>query len=334
MTRTPVVRQYQFLRFNVSVSGSEALHEAMHARLRYFPLANVQVPDLQFEFVSASPAELPVGWMKGAGRRLAPEVNNGFWTEYFAVGDRLFMNYQNRVAAFCDIAQARVRICIDHPEDANLWIATHPIFVTPLFEILKRRGYFNLHAAAVCVDGKALLLTGHSTSGKSTLAIALCRAGFSFMSDDYVFLTRTPDGITALGFPEEIDMAEGTAAIFPELRPVLNVPLRPGWSKRQFRLEDHWDVPIVTEGAPALLVFPQVAGTSSSSMQLMDARQSVAELVSNIQYTQPAAAQAHLDVLADLVRGCPCYRLQTGRDFEDLSQALRALVRASPPRLV
>jgi hypothetical protein len=154
------------------------------------------------------------------------------------------------------------------------------------------------------------------------------------MSDDYVFLTRTSDGISALGFPEEIDVLEGTAAMFPELKPVLDVPLRPGWSKRQFRLEDYWDVPVVPACAPALLVFPQVANSASSSVQPMDPREAVAELVSNIQYTQPAAAQAHLDVLADLVRGCACYRMKTGRDFENLARTLRKLVRAAPPRLV
>jgi len=46
--------------------------------------------------------------------------------------------------------------------------------------------YFTLHAAAVRVSGKTIVLPGHSGSGKSTLVASLLSSGFSLHSDELV----------------------------------------------------------------------------------------------------------------------------------------------------
>jgi hypothetical protein len=50
-----------------------------------------------------------------------------------------------------------------------------------------------LHAAALQRDGRPLLLAGPSGAGKTTLSIALARAGWSFGSDEIVLLGRDQD---------------------------------------------------------------------------------------------------------------------------------------------
>jgi hypothetical protein len=329
MTGSVSVRQYRFLSLNLAISGSHALVDAMHARLRYFPAADGPA-DLRFEFLTLREGGAHVTRPVGQSRRLSPNAADGFITEYFAERDELYVSYQDRVAAVCEIAKGLTRVSIAHPESVNLWIATHPMFVIPLFEILKRHRYFNLHAAGLCVGDKALLVAGHSGSGKSTLAIALCRAGFGFMSDDYVFLTRGPNGVAAHGFPEEIDLLDGTAVMFPELAPMLGVEKRAGWSKRHVRIEDYWDVRVVRECTPTLAVFPRVVGTGASVIERMDPQAALAELVSNIQFTKADSGQEHLDLMGDLVRGCACYTLKTGQDLDVLPQMLRTLLGTSP----
>jgi hypothetical protein len=50
--------------------------------------------------------------------------------------------------------------------------------------LLRQRGALALHGAAVAKDGHVIAICGPSGAGKSTLAAALCRDGFSFVTDD------------------------------------------------------------------------------------------------------------------------------------------------------
>ena len=50
------------------------------------------------------------------------------------------------------------------------------------------RGFVLVHASALAVDDRALLVPGPSMSGKSTLAAALVEAGADYLSDEYAVL--------------------------------------------------------------------------------------------------------------------------------------------------
>ena len=87
-----------------------------------------------------------------------------------------------------------------------------------------------------------MLVPGTSGAGKSTLTVTLVRAGFDFLSDDTVFLTPDDDGIVVSGFPDEIDVTEGTIAMFPELHHLERVPLALGREKHGFRVDEVFGV--------------------------------------------------------------------------------------------
>ena len=76
------------------------------------------------------------------------------------------------------------------------------LILKPLLEYkLCRKGYFLIHAAAVCKDNRAYLLAGRGGAHKTTLAMQLVqRSGFHLMADDQAILQRD----IVLSFPKHI----------------------------------------------------------------------------------------------------------------------------------
>jgi hypothetical protein len=60
--------------------------------------------------------------------------------------------------------------------------------------LLTQRGFFVLHASAVCLDGDVVAFTARSGVGKSTLAAQLARCGAEHLADDMVVLAVDDTG--------------------------------------------------------------------------------------------------------------------------------------------
>ena len=69
----------------------------------------------------------------------------------------------------------------------------------PLTWLLARNERFVLHGAAIVRDGRALLLLGHSGTGKSTLAVSALEAGWQALADDVVIVHPDGDGLCIHG---------------------------------------------------------------------------------------------------------------------------------------
>ncbi|HYG65358.1 MAG TPA: hypothetical protein VEL74_22440, partial [Thermoanaerobaculia bacterium] len=276
---------------------------ALQARLASLPPADGAdggggPPDLLFEIHTVSG-----GREHGLARPAAPRpVYDPPLGEvvYDDGGDILYIEHGPRLRVLAEPGLGRVRVSAHVSGDtgdagdadgSDVWLLSHPLFTVPLAELLKRRGLYSLHAAGLCLDGRALVLPGTSGSGKSTLALALVRAGFGFLGDDTLFLSRKAEGLRLLAFPDELDLTDQTVGFFPELAPLLAEGARPGWRKRQLRAEEAYGAQVVWECAPGALVFPRVAGRQESVLTPIDPGEALLELVPNVLLTEPASSQ-------------------------------------------
>src|ERR1700685_4262656 len=91
-----------------------------------------------------------------------------------------------------------------HWLEALVLTALDSVFFTPL------------HAACVARAGAGTLLCGDSGAGKSSLAYACARLGWTLVSDDAVHLAPGPESI-GVGGSNFIHLREPARALFPEL---------------------------------------------------------------------------------------------------------------------
>ena len=79
-----------------------------------------------------------------------------------------------------------------------------------------------VHAACVRVNGKGVLLCGDSGDGKSTLAYAGARAGWTYVTDDSTYVPMHREDRLAIGNCNQIRFRPSAATLFPELagRPI------------------------------------------------------------------------------------------------------------------
>jgi hypothetical protein len=244
---------------------------------------------------------------------------------YFERQDQLFIDYPGCLRMLCSPATGLVQCAVLSESTANV-LAAYPFFTIPLIEVMKRQRRFPLHAGCVAREGRGLLLAGMSGSGKSTLTASLVAGGWDFLSDDMVLLVRGAGASWAFGLPDEIDCSDETAGMIAELRHLVGRPTLDGRGKHLVDVEDAFGALPVPVCRPRALVLPAVSGERRSVLKPVSASYALRELAPNVLLTERAAAQAHLDALAELVREVPCYSLATGTDLSFAGRCLQEIL--------
>ncbi|HEU0052352.1 MAG TPA: hypothetical protein VFQ39_04205 [Longimicrobium sp.] len=159
----------------------------------------------------------------------------------------------------CDgVAEAATRTA--HARVAESLVADRARFRAEVLDaltiaLLVRLDRQPLHAAAVVDGDRALLLSGLSGVGKSTLTYAALRAGLKVMSEEIVFLQGDPVP-RVWGMPSTINLLPDAHAFFPELTRITPTRLPNGDVKRIVSVRDMGGVPDapVTERAGVCLL--------------------------------------------------------------------------------
>lgn len=292
-------------------SNDSALLQDLGRRLEYFrTVAAGRWPvRLSFETVdegSAIALAPPVG-----EARVVYEPRAGR-TLYFPERDELYVELP-RLRMLLRPQDGEVSVVLMRGAEER-WLATHSMIALAFMELLKRRGIFSLHSAGIEIGNRGLLLAGPNGAGKSTLTLALAEAASGFQGDDLVFVTKGPESVETLPFPDHVAATPETAALLPELKlheyGIHTLPS--GVRKHEFPIGLDGSAPIAPRMTPKVLVLIEPGDPGQYELQALAEPAVLAALAPNVLATETEASRRHLDTLGALVEGCRCYRL-TGR---------------------
>jgi hypothetical protein len=152
------------------------------------------------------------------------------------------------------------------------------LFVKQLSEICRTPQQVLIHSAAVGIDDYGVLISSRGNGGKSTLAVSALLDGFRYVSDDYLIMNKSNDGLFA--YP-----VYSTINIMPEIREKLqDLKAEYLWNswwqpqKQTLSIHDH-HARFARKLPIRAVVFPQISDVVTPSIEPMKKGKAIAQMV-------------------------------------------------------
>jgi hypothetical protein len=191
--------------------------------------------------------------------------------------------------------------------------------------------YLLIHAAAVEAAIGAVVLPAAPNAGKTTLTVALIRAGFDYLTDEVVALSAESERV--LPFPRPLTVEAASLAALADLDPAASSwaadPEVPAISSPEDDPTDWWHVPAAgirpapfgRPSPPRVVVFPRYQPGVPTRLEPIGTAEAVLELATNTFNLDRHGGQG-LALLARVAERCSCFRL----DVSELGEACRLLL--------
>jgi hypothetical protein len=245
--------------------------------------------------------------------RLAPVADTDFAdATTTASGSLLRISSDSIAIRFPDATAIRIdnvarRIDVDAPAGATAE-DTATYLTGPMLALLCRAaGRVALHAAAVVVDGRAVLLCGLSEAGKSTAAAAFARDGFDVLSDDVCAIDDAGETLLVLPAAPRVRLWPDSAALLYGEANALP-PLTPTWGKLYLDLLD----PPRFARAPVPAGALYLLGSGEAGVTAMRGAEAIALLVGSSFFPECASVESRrrdFEVASRFVAQAPVARI-------------------------
>lgn len=299
-------------------SDTPRVAHTIHETLRYKGTKTLTVskaePDLALDFsLSRVVTSLPA-----AAQRLGPTEHGNIWV--WKTGNRMFLTHGEHTVVALDPADGTARGALDPALGEPSEQRRNPLFYLITFSLLillRYRGRFALHAAALAREGRGVLLIADSDSGKSTAALNLVRQGWSYLSDDTVLLQAEGASVRASSFRKDFCIDPEAVELSPELAGHDWPPSPSDTSKWRVDLSTLYPGQFVEQCIPRVLILPEIVDAPESSLGPMNPTIMLGHLAHQsalLLTPDPQIAGQHFELLKRLIDQSGLYRLRAGRN--------------------
>ncbi len=186
-----------------------------------------------------------------------------------------------------------------------------------------------VHAAVLSVGQKCVILSGHSGTGKSTLAAGLIKNGFTYFTDEVALVDRVTRNV--IPAPVSLRIKEGgwdiVGAMFPDLHRATS-HVQPDGSKLRYLPPPAGSfVKDVSDSCPAgWLVFPRYSPEEETSLAPISRIDAIARLQSNGYDMGGLLDRRKITELLSWLKTVDCFEMKVNRLDESVA-IIRSLVR-------
>ena len=243
---------------------------------------------------------------------------------YRSANGDVLIDYGNHGHIHIDFERRLARCHLPSESLESPWAVMCFFIKTPTHWALALGGKFVTHAGCVRLAGKTWLLVAETGSGKTTTTVALTECGGAFLGDDWVLLSKGDGAVLAHKFPCWIGFRRTSMKWFASLSPQCE-PAIDGSEKIELNPISAWPDRVPDSTHVDGVLFPKISGQARSRLEKMGKTEALHLLATeNVAMVTADLAEAHFDLLADLVDSVPCYQLHLGEDPMAVADTLRA----------
>jgi hypothetical protein len=231
--------------------------------------------------------------------------------------------------AVCDLRASFAFVGLTRDVAANEeYVRYH--FLEPLAYLMIDAAHLTpLHASCVAWKGNAIVLCGESGAGKTSLAYACARLGWTYLSDDATHIIRGRPAPWVAGRPFRIRFRESARELFPELRAF--IPRERPNGKLDIEVDTHeLNLSVSAESPASHVVFLDRTGTGAAALlDSYSATQAARRLQELVCYGDEDIRREQKKALGSFLR-LPVSKL-TYSDMPSAERVLRELAEAERP---
>ncbi len=241
---------------------------------------------------------------------------------YFrGLGHRIFGGFDSESSVIIDLQSRRIsgRFSPALAADDNYW--KRVVFPRLITAVAPAIGVAELHCACLSWNGCGLVLFGAPGAGKSTLALALARHGFSLLSEDWTYFSRCDADLAAWGLPTGVKLLPDAVRHFSELVQFETSIGLNGEEAYQTQPDRDFGISLAQCCRPKWLVLLDRKEEPAFDITMMSSAQAAEILCRDLLVQSPKVFDQQQRLVQRLVAN-GCLRLQYGGNAQDVASAL------------